>query len=712
MTRLSGRGLRVATPDVVTWPELLRRQFDARPRARAAPRPLACRRLTHASSGSRLVRAATRQLRRCAPAGLGEVAYRSWTLLHQYRIPYTALARPKAPRWQLSPSGSSSTAAGCERATGSIRRWRRPSSVRLRTDVRLISRGFDRWTPEQATFVAQLRAGSRSSLPSARVRPAGRTRRSLARGGRMQRLRCRTRDRRTLGGALRCSIIRKRASRWSCRRSIASAPRVRRELDRVLAPAGGGLTGGPAPESRRTNSRRRDRCSNDPSSRPHWRGSTPARHRGTCATLSALLLGPHDGAAATEAHAARGARRRTAAHGPAACAGSARSRDEARRFGCQATAAAARAATVRAQGVDRPAPAEPMGAGIRGPAARTSAGPAPTRRSRNTRPSQRWQALLGDSAPATTSPARCVARAALGHLRELAADTAFEPQEIAAPLLVIDPETALGMHFDALWICGLDAARWPAPASPDPFLPRDGRRASACRARRPSCPRQARVARCSDCRAQHRCRLQRAALRGRSAAAAECAGRRPAAQRRHSTSGAARIATRALFEARPALETLLDGTLPAFAAHEVVQGRHAPARTAGARVRSARRSSCGSADANSKSPQPASRRPNAAQLAHAVLQAFWNEVRGPGDARSPCRARNARALRARLRHAHARAVACDGRRRAAAAARSRTTLARGTRARIARARSRARAVLGRAHRGCSVSSTSAACRCG
>jgi probable DNA repair protein len=48
----------------------------------------------------------------------------------------------------------------------------------------------------------------------------------------------------------------------------------------------------------------------------------------------------------------------------------------------------------------------------------------------------------------------------------------FEPQELRAPLLVIDPETCAGMRFDALWICGLDAARWPLPAAPDPFLPR------------------------------------------------------------------------------------------------------------------------------------------------------------------------------------------------------------------------------------------------
>jgi probable DNA repair protein len=27
------------------------------------------------------------------------------------------------------------------------------------------------------------------------------------------------------------------------------------------------------------------------------------------------------------------------------------------------------------------------------------------------------------------------------------------------------------MHFDSLWVCGVDAARWPPPSDPDPFIP-------------------------------------------------------------------------------------------------------------------------------------------------------------------------------------------------------------------------------------------------
>ena len=64
------------------------------------------------------------------------------------------------------------------------------------------------------------------------------------------------------------------------------------------------------------------------------------------------------------------------------------------------------------------------------------------------------------------------AASALQLLHEYAGGVAFEPQELEAPLLVIDPQTSAGMTFDGLWLTGLDAARWPPAAAPDPFLPR------------------------------------------------------------------------------------------------------------------------------------------------------------------------------------------------------------------------------------------------
>jgi probable DNA repair protein len=85
---------------------------------------------------------------------------------------------------------------------------------------------------------------------------------------------------------------------------------------------------------------------------------------------------------------------------------------------------------------------------------------------------QRWRSLVSElgSWDEFTGPVSRVE--AVGLLREMAGRLLFEPQELRAPLLVIDTETSAGMSFDALWVCGLDATRWPRPVSPDPFLPR------------------------------------------------------------------------------------------------------------------------------------------------------------------------------------------------------------------------------------------------
>lgn len=85
---------------------------------------------------------------------------------------------------------------------------------------------------------------------------------------------------------------------------------------------------------------------------------------------------------------------------------------------------------------------------------------------------QRWRALVSELGGFDEFAGRVSRAEAVGLLREMAGRTMFEPQEIRAPLLVIDPETSAGMSFDALWVCGLEAARWPPPAAPDPFLPR------------------------------------------------------------------------------------------------------------------------------------------------------------------------------------------------------------------------------------------------
>ena len=68
---------------------------------------------------------------------------------------------------------------------------------------------------------------------------------------------------------------------------------------------------------------------------------------------------------------------------------------------------------------------------------------------------------------------------ALRRLQDLLRDTPFEPETATAAVTVIDAATSAGMHFDALWVAGLDADRFPAPVNPDPLIPLELQRAAA-----------------------------------------------------------------------------------------------------------------------------------------------------------------------------------------------------------------------------------------
>jgi probable DNA repair protein len=239
---------------------------------------------------------------------------------------------------------------------------------------------------------------------------------------------------------------------------------------------------------------------------------------------------------------------------------------------------------------------------------------------------QRLQSLLGEFGASDDVAGPVRVSAAFAHLREIAAETAFEPQEIAAPLLVIDPDTVLGMHFDAIWVCGLDAARWPSPAKPDPFLPREWQA-------RPGVP----GATAELCEQQARRTLQRLLA---AAATAICSVPRfqdeapllpsalvaglPRLEAVPSWAGAQ--ASAAQFAARPALDTLLDGSLPAFAEHEVVKGGTRLLELQGAcPFRAAVELRLGGVEL--EHPEAGIAATERGKLAHAVLQAFWREVR-------------------------------------------------------------------------------------
>lgn len=60
---------------------------------------------------------------------------------------------------------------------------------------------------------------------------------------------------------------------------------------------------------------------------------------------------------------------------------------------------------------------------------------------------------------------------ALQEFEQCVSAIAFEPQSLPTPIVVVDFEQAADLKFDALWVTGCEATRWPAVPAPDPFLP-------------------------------------------------------------------------------------------------------------------------------------------------------------------------------------------------------------------------------------------------
>jgi probable DNA repair protein len=553
------------------------------------------------------------------PAGLGSVAQRSWELLHAYRIPPASLVDDPSPevqsfgRWVVEFSRWLQQGGWLDPAQAASVVGPLPAG----TPFEFI--GFDRCTPAQTAFVERMAAAGASitvhgvmpdDVPLSALRvDCNDFEAELETAARWvaARLQGRPQDRLAL---VVPDLGRERS-------------RVRRILDRVLVPDAS-FTGGAAPESTAYELATARPLLERPvvAAALAWLDACVVPPE--LAAASALLRGAHDGAAGSESFdraeldvALRKSGVQRTGLDYLAC--------EARQHGCTATAALLHAATARAQswtGVRLPSLWAPEFFALW----RDVGWPGSEPGSAEHQAVQRLQSLLGDlgASDDVTGPLR--AGSALSLLRELAAQTAFEPQEIAAPLLVIDPDTAIGMHFDATWICGLDAARWPAPASPDPFLPRDWQaRQGVPGATAELSEQQARrtlqrlvaaapTAICSVPRFEDEAPLLPSALlAGLTPLAAPPLW--PGVQ-----------AARAQFDARPALESLLDGSLPAFAAHQVVKG--------GARLlelqaacpfRAAVELRLGGVAL--EDPVTGIAATERGSLAHAVLEAFWLELR-------------------------------------------------------------------------------------
>lgn len=83
----------------------------------------------------------------------------------------------------------------------------------------------------------------------------------------------------------------------------------------------------------------------------------------------------------------------------------------------------------------------------------------------------KFQSALAEFGGLDVVLTRLSLRDALAHLHAVLRDTSFEPESPSASVTIIDPATAQGMSFDALWVMGLDADRWPGAANPDPLIP-------------------------------------------------------------------------------------------------------------------------------------------------------------------------------------------------------------------------------------------------
>jgi len=60
---------------------------------------------------------------------------------------------------------------------------------------------------------------------------------------------------------------------------------------------------------------------------------------------------------------------------------------------------------------------------------------------------------------------------ALAVLRDCCARQMSHPQTADSPIQVLGPLEAAGLAFDHLWLCGMQAASWPASPRPNPFIP-------------------------------------------------------------------------------------------------------------------------------------------------------------------------------------------------------------------------------------------------
>ena len=82
-----------------------------------------------------------------------------------------------------------------------------------------------------------------------------------------------------------------------------------------------------------------------------------------------------------------------------------------------------------------------------------------------------WEETLGSFERCAALGPRLGAAEALQLLRECLAQRLFQPKTADTDIQVLGALEAGGLAFDALWVSGMHAGAWPAPARPNPLIP-------------------------------------------------------------------------------------------------------------------------------------------------------------------------------------------------------------------------------------------------
>ena len=84
----------------------------------------------------------------------------------------------------------------------------------------------------------------------------------------------------------------------------------------------------------------------------------------------------------------------------------------------------------------------------------------------------RWRDLLNDLARLDLVSPSMSLKTAIRRVELMAGETVFQPEADVGAVQLMGPLEASGAQFDAIWISGLTAAKWPPPGNPTPLVSR------------------------------------------------------------------------------------------------------------------------------------------------------------------------------------------------------------------------------------------------